>query len=182
MISSSEQSMVGIGRLNPIHLWHENIISSNQEWFKWRYLQVLGSSNAQFSLRNYFSYCERRGFFKNIFPEIPVVWIPDYASDKEWLTALDDLLMSHFWLKSTEEVKEKITFVWWCEEDVSFFIEDCRNVKIINRFDWTTPKISATEVRDALIQSRSLEWLVNPKIIDEVKTLFHKKWENFKKI
>lgn len=117
-----------------------------------------------------------------MYPNIPVVGIPDYKTDEEWLVALDDLLMSHFSLQSREEVKAKVTFLWGCEEDVAFFFDDARKVHIVNRFDGSTPKISATEVRDALIHGRDLENLLNPKLHDDVRNLFTTKWELFRKI
>lgn len=181
-MESSNQFFANIGRLNPMHLGHEAVINNSLEWFKGEFLQILGSSNAQFSLRHYFSYAERREFFKMVYPNIPVVGIPDYKTDEEWLIALDDLLMSHFGLSSRDEVKQKVTFLWGCEEDVAFFLDDKRKVNIVNRFDGSTPKISATEVRDALIHGRNLDELLNPKIQTGVRDLFLDKWEKFKKI
>ena len=53
---------------------------------------------------------------------------------------------------------------------------------MINRFDGeSSPVISATQVRDALISGRSLEGLVHPKIMDDVQRLFKIKWEQFRK-
>lgn len=182
MNSLDNKFIANIGRLNPMHLWHEAVVNSSLEWFQWEILQILGSSNAQFSLRHFFSYAERREFFKKVYPNIPVVGIPDYKTDEEWLVALDDLLMSHFWLQSREEVKSKVTFLWGCEEDVAFFFDDARKVQIVNRFDGSTPKISATEVRDALIHGRDLNNLLNNRLHEDVRNLFASKWEIFRKI
>lgn len=171
-----------IWRLNPMHLWHESIINSlSKEVIEAKFLQILWSSNAKFSLRHYFSYTERREFFKKVYPNVPVVGIPDYKTDEEWLLALDDLLMSHFWLSSRQEVKQKVTFLTWSTKDVSFLIDDWRLVKIIDRFDGTTPKISATEVREILIHWKSLDWLLNPKIQNDVKIVFQSKFDKLKK-
>lgn len=165
-----------------MHLGHEAVINSSLDWFKGDVLQILGSANAPFSLRHFFNYAERREFFKKVYPNIPVVGIPDFKTDAEWLLALDDLLMSHFALASREEVKQKVTFLGGCEEDVAFFFDDGRQVKLVNRFDGSTPKISATEVRDALIHGRDLAELLNPKIQSDIKELFQTKWELFRKI
>lgn len=181
-MNTTSNLIVNVGRLNPMHLGHEAVIDSSLNWFRGEFLQILWSANASFSLRHFFTYAERREFFKKVYPNIPVVWIPDFKTDEEWLVALDDLLMSHFWLSSREDVKQKVTFLWWCEEDVWFFVDDWRKVNIVNRFDWSTPKISATEVRDALIHSRDLEQLLNNKLVDDVRNLFNAKWELFRKI
>lgn len=181
-MNNKPEIAVYTGRLCPIHLWHECHINSMRDRFNSRFLQVLWSSNAQPSLRNFFNYEERRAFIKALFPDQKIVWLPDYSTDSEWLVALDDLIIAFAWFESKEELLDKTVFVGWCEEDVDFFYQDWRKVEIINRFDGSTPKISATEVRDALIHSRSLDGLVNPKIQEEVKTLFASKWEKFKKI
>jgi len=52
----------------------------------------------------------------------------------------------------------------------------------LNRFDGTTPKVSATEVRDALIKGRPLEGLIEPALISDLENRFIEKWEQFKKI
>jgi nicotinamide mononucleotide adenylyltransferase len=140
-------------------------------------LLIVGSANAPFSLRNFFSYQERRNFIKKIFPEIKVVGLPDYPNDNpQWLIALDDLLVAVF------KRKEKIIFFAGCEEDVYLLVETGRSVRILNRFDGSGPKISATEIRDCLIHNRPLEGLVNSAIATEIQKIFRRKWEKFKKI
>ena len=181
-MNNANEIGVYVGRLCPIHLGHECPIKVMRDAYKERFLQVLGSSNATFSLRNFFNYEEKRWFYKMRYPDQKVVGLPDYSTDSEWLVALDDLLIAFAWFENREEVKAKTVFVWWCDEDVDFFFRDWRRVEIINRFDGSTPKISATEVRDCLIHWRSLEWLVHPSIQDEVMNLFRIKWEKFKKI
>lgn len=170
-----------IWRMCPVHAGHEQIIRMMRERFKDRFLLILGSSNTAFSLRNFFNYAERREFIRIIYPDQKIVGLPDYSSDKEWLLALDDIISNIFSI-SHDEIKEKVIFAWGCDEDVDFFHQDGRRVEIVNRFDGTTPKISATEVRDALIHDRVLEWMLNEKIINEARNLFATKWEKFKKI
>lgn len=168
-------------RLCPAHLWHEMIINLMRERFRDKFLLILWSSTANFSLRNFFNYEERRGFVKKIFPDQGVVGLSDYSTDREWLLALDDMISNIFKI-SHEDIKKKVVFAWWCHEDIDFFLQDWRQIEIVNRFDWSTPKISATEVRDALIYDRNLDWLLNPIIASDIKDLFKTKWEKFKKI
>jgi len=139
-------------------------------------LVAIGSTNAGFSLRHFFSYQERRNFIKKLFPKIKVVGLPDYITDEEWLVALDDILTS------MGINPKNVIFFGGCEEDVVFFLDKKRKCKIMNRFDGTTPKISATEVRDCLIFDRPLDGMLNPKIMTDVKKIFAEKWEKFKKI
>ncbi len=136
----------------------------------------LGSANHPFTLRHFFSYEERRYFTRKIFPDLRIVPLPDFPTNEEWFLALDDVLVAAGFDPG------QVTFFGGCEEDVGFFIDSGRKVRIVNRFDGSTPKISATEVRDALNKERSLDGLVNPLIADEVRALFKTKWKKFEKI
>jgi phosphopantetheine adenylyltransferase len=165
------------GRFNPMHFGHGAVVNEMISKFGVENcMLVVGSCNAGFSLRHFFSYQERRGFIKKAFPEMKVVGLPDYPTDEEWLVALDDLI------STTGVNPAEVVFFGGCEEDILFFFEVGRNCQIINRFDGTTPKISATEVRDCLIYGRSLDGMVDPVVADEVQSLFRQKWERFKKI
>ena len=74
-------SAVFLGRMNPIHAGHEKVISEMVNQFGiGNSLVIIGSSSADFSLRNYFSYQERRRFIKTIFPQLEVVGLPDYST------------------------------------------------------------------------------------------------------
>lgn len=168
---------VFVGRFSPTHLAHEIVIRKMiEKCGVENCIIVLGSSNASMSLRHLFSYEDRRGFLKKLFPDIQIVGIPDYPSDGEWLLALDDILS----LKGIDP-KQSI-FFGGCEEDINFFLEAGRKYQIYNRFDGVTPKISATEVRDALIQGRSLNNLLNPLLLNDIKDCFTIRWEKFRKI
>lgn len=88
-----EEFRVAVGRYNPMHLGHEKIFESMlQGAGNNGCLAIIGSSNAGFSLRHYFSYEERRRFIKMIFSDLKIVGLPDYPTDQEWLMALDDIL------------------------------------------------------------------------------------------
>lgn len=165
------------GRFNPMHAGHGAVIKEMIRQFGIENcLLIIGSSNAGFSLRHFFSYQERRGFIKKAFPEMKVVGLPDYPADDEWLVALDDIISLAGFNPA------EVVFFGGCEEDILFFFEAGRNCQILNRFDGTTPKISATEVRDCLIYGRCLDGMIESAIAEEVQNLFRQKWERFKKI
>jgi len=168
---------VFVGRMNPIHNGHVAVIREmvNRHGVE-NSLVIVGSSNAPFSLRHFFTYHERKELIKKIFPEMRLVGLPDYHNDKEWLAALDDVL------RVADPSLSEVTFFGGCEEDVRFFLEAGRDCTILNRFDGTTPKVSATEVRDCLIAGRSLDGLVDEAIQTELEKLFAEKWEKFKKL
>jgi cytidyltransferase-like protein len=168
---------VFVGRFCPVHLGHEVVI---EQMIKGcgpkNCLLIIGSSNNPMSLRNLFSYEERRAFLKTVFPDLQIIGLPDYSNNKEWLLALDDILA----LKGINP--QEVIFFGGCEEDIHFFFESNRQCQLLNRFDGSTPKISATEVRDALIQGRPLGELLSLSVIEDVKTTFEIKWERFRKM
>ena len=168
---------VFVGRFSPLHIGHEVVIKGMIDSFGIENcLVILGSSNAPISFRHLFSYEDRRRFIKEVFGDIAIVGLPDYPTNEEWLLALDDILD----LRKID--KKEVVFFGGCEEDIYFFLEHKRPCKLFNRFDGETPKISATEVRDALIRERSLDDLLNPKICEIVKVSFTLKWEKLKKL
>lgn len=170
------ENAVFVGRLCPLHIGHEVVIRKMIDDFPGRSLVVIGSSNAPISLRHFFSYEERRDFLRKVFPDISVVGLPDFNSDAEWMVALEDILsIAGF------DSKE-VVFFGGCEEDVRFFTDAGRKVSLVNRFDGSTPKISATEVRDALIHERPLGGLLDPAIAELVHDVFMRKWEAFKRM
>ena len=170
------KNAVYVGRFNPVHAGHVVVA---EEMFRLHgfdsSLIVIGSSNAQSSLRHFFSYEERKNFLKKIFPPARIVGLPDYGNDQEWLSALDDIL-------SVAGMKtEEVEFFGGCEEDLRFFVDAGRDCHILNRFDGTTAKISATEIRDALIMGRPLDGMIHPAIAGDLQALFKEKWEKFKR-
>jgi nicotinic acid mononucleotide adenylyltransferase len=168
---------VFVGRFSPAHLGHEAVIGNMiNNCGIGNCLVVLGSSNAPMSFRHLFSYEDRRRFLRKNYPDLQIVGLPDYPTNEEWLLALDDILA----LRGIES--KQTIFFGGCEEDIHFFVENERRCQLLNRFDGTTPKVSATEVRDALIQGRSLEGLINGRIINDVKNCFTVKWDTFRKM
>lgn len=168
-----------VGRLNPIHLGHEQIID---HMIKTCGIDnctiIIGSSNAQTTLRHFFSYSERRDFIRKLYPDMQLLGLPDYPSDEEWLVALYDIIDS---ISGTSE-PGAIQFFGGADDDVQFFTDAGHDVSILNRFDGTTPVISATQVRDNLVTDASLNGLLNPKISGSVQKLFKTRWEEFKKV
>jgi nicotinamide mononucleotide adenylyltransferase len=169
-----------LARLCPLHFGHEAVIRGLFEFCGGaeNALVIIGSSEHRETMtyRVFFSYEERRRFLKTVFPEVRVAGLPDYPTNEEWFHALDDLLIN---VGDIEPFS--VAYFGGCGEDVSYFADAGRKVHIYNRFDGTTPVISATQVRDALIEKRSIEPFVNPLIRKDVEETFHTKWEQFKR-
>ena len=169
-LSHMKKSAIYVGRFNPVHNGHVIVVRQMIE----RYgldncFLVIGSSNAPFSLRHFFSYHERKQFIQKLFPGIKLVGLPDYHNDGEWLAALDDII------RVAGMDPAQVTFFGGCEEDIRFFLDDGRDCTILNRFDGTSVKTSATEVRDCLIAGRPLEGLIDQTILPELQSLFKEK-------
>ncbi len=168
---------VVVARVCPIHLGHEVIIwDMISQCAVDHSLLVIGSVNHEPSMRHFFSYLERKNFVKKLFPDLKVVGLPDFKSDDEWFEALQDILNLAGFIPS------ETRYFGGCEEDIQFFMDRNLPVRIINRFDGSSPKVSATEARDALVHNRSLDNILNPLIANDVKELFDEKWEKFKRI
>lgn len=166
-----------IGRMNPIHLGHEAVINHMVKTCGAKNsTAIIGSSNASTSLRHFFSYSERRQLIKQLYPQLNVVGLPDYPTDDEWLLALNDLMHA---IAGTSKPGEVI-FFGGTHEDVRWFLDAKHTVKIIDRFSGATPVVSATQVRDHLIQGQSLDGLLDPQIITPVQDLFKQRWDIFK--
>lgn len=168
-----------VGRMNPIHLGHEAVINHMIERYGSEHsVIVIGSSNAPTSLRHFFSYTERRDFIRQLYPDITIIGLPDYPTDDEWLRALYDIAEA----VTRSDQKSKITFFGGAEDEVKWYKEAGHTVEILDRFNGTTPIVSATQVRDHLIHGQSLEGLVNHKLIVPIEQLFATRWEAFKKL
>ncbi len=174
---SATKSAVYVGRFNPIHLGHASVIEKMLEQHGVENsLVIIGSSNTPQSLRHFFSYEERKSFIKKLFPNIKLVGLPDYANDSAWFSALEDILT----LGGME--LSKTMFFGGSKEDIRFFEDAGYETEIINRFEGTHARISATEVRDALMLNKSLDGLVHDHIQADLKKMFGEKWEMFKKM
>lgn len=171
---------VYVGRFNPLHRGHVAVINKMLETCGFEHsLLVIGSANASFSLRHFFSYSERREIILSLFPELKVVGLPDFPEDDgAWLTALDDLL------RLGGANPEEVIYFSGCEEDARFFLAAGRSCVIVSRFGESLQGVSATRVRDALIHNNSKELyeLLAPGSLAMIKSRFQEKWEEFKKL
>lgn len=167
---------VYIGRFNPIHAGHEAVIDQMVKYFGHHSLIIIGSCSEPQSMRHYFTYKERRDFIKALYPHTKVVGLSDFPGDDEgWFTALYDLI------QTCQHDIGKVEFFGGCDEDVYWLKEKGHNVTILNRFSGSTPIISATGVRDALIHDRSLDGMINSNLQERMRTLFKRKWAEFEK-
>ncbi len=175
-IDCNKDFAVMVGRYGPLHFGHMAVIDSMVGAYGTNCALFIGSCNAPISYRHLFSFEDRLSFIRTCYPSMRVAGLPDFPeSDSAWLTCLDSLL------ELAGVPLAKAVFYGGSREDIEFFITTGRQVEIMNRFDGTTPMISATQVRDALIEGRSIEKLVHPKIIEAITYCFPKRWQELKR-
>ena len=163
----SDTYAVSCGRFSPFHRGHEAVVRRMLDIYgEKRSCLVIGSSNAPLSERDYFTADERRSFILKIFPHIPTVFAPDYESDDQWLRELDAGIVK------LGINPERARYFAGSIEDVPFFFRADREVVIVDRYDGTTPVISGTEVRKALMRGAPIDGLVNPIIEPHIRALF----------
>jgi nicotinic acid mononucleotide adenylyltransferase len=174
-----KQQGVVNGRQCPTHLGHEAIIRAMiEECGAKNSLIIIGSSQPTLnSYHSFFPYEDRRRFILRIFPEMKgrIVPLCDFPSDEVWMTALDDVLTACGY------DPQSALFYSGSQEDAQFYSQVGKQCRIMNRFDGTTPKISGTQVRDALFERRSIADMVNPLILDDVEKTYARLWAEFKK-
>lgn len=174
-MKESQRFGVYVGRFSPMHLGHQTLIAKLLNEYGNNHLLFLGSCNHEISMRHLFSYGDRVTFIRRLYPGCRIIGLPDYPTDEEWLQHIDDAL------EALRLNPRTVTFLGGCEEDVNLFMKDGRSTKILNRFDGTSPKVSATEVRDALITGRTIKGLVDDRLTQLIHETFRKRWEEFRK-
>lgn len=160
---------VAVMRACPMHLGHQAIIEKMLAAAGYeRTLLLLGSTNHPISFRYMFTYPERYELVRKRYPELRIAGAPDFPGDDDaWLFNIDTTL------QLLGVSLREVTFFGGCREDVLWFEERNLATSITNRFSGEeSPPISATEVRDALIERRSLKGLVDPLLIPAVEELF----------
>jgi len=160
-----------LGRMCPLHIGHDAVIDVMEEVCGHQNcLSLLGSSNAPVTIRNIFNNKERRMFFEKVHPNIELIDLPDYYDGNEWLHHLDMLIEESSLNKNNDNI-----FFGGCEQDVDFFLHANRDVRIINRFNGTTPRVSGTQIRDCLLTGRPIDQYVNPLIVQDIIDSFKQK-------
>lgn len=163
-----------IGRLCPPHLGHLYLADLLLEAFPDKHMIGIGSCNEKLSFKHLFNYGDKRDVLRLLYPTATILPVPDFGNDELWFAALDDQL------RAMGRNPQETVFVGGCEEEVEFYYNAGRKVFIVNRYGGLTTKVSGTEVRDALIERRSLDGMLHPSTIPLVQERFALRWEEFR--
>ena len=171
---------VYIGRFSPIHFGHMKIIDIMIKLYGEKSMMMIGSSNSPLGDRLPFTYLERRGFIKKLYPKLALTGIPDFShidtdpTFETWHTHLWDTINFRF----PDATRENTVFYGGSEKDIKFFIDADYKVCIVDRNDLLV--ISGTKVRYELekyVDSEDigkLHIMLDPLVIDDVKRAYAK--------
>lgn len=189
---------VYVGRFNPFHLGHNNVIEIMMKDFGDNHLIMIGSCNEPIGLHNPFNYKEREAFIRMCVPQVNMVGIPDYHGRNElWLhhlranilnfTHMNEIVPDIGWadFKYKPEICEKglnirPVFYGGCIEELAYFISRGFKTKIINRFD-SEYDMSSSKIKDSLIRGKALEGLIPSRLIHPLQKAFAERWDSFLK-
>ena len=161
---------VFVGRVSPPHVGHQKIIDKMiTDCGVDNCVVFIGSSVSPLSWRVLFSYEDRKRWLRRLYgKDLRIVGMPDNMNgDVQWIEMLDDYLNAIFPGRSNSTI-----FYGGSREDIEFFYtHGSRLVNIVDRFEL---KVSATQVREMLLQNMDIKDVVDPKIAKEVKEVFRK--------
>lgn len=160
---------VCIGRFSPLHIGHEMNLDELQRRHGDDHLVVLGSVNSPMSERNLFTYSDRSDWLRRRYPKLRIAPLPDFASDYEWLAALDDLIRL---ARSTPSCP---VFYGGCKEDLEVFSSRGYVTEVWDRSGPNRPNISATMVRAKLAAGEDVRPYLSPVIHDDVVETYKKR-------
>lgn len=155
---------VMVGRFNPIHLGHQRTIDQMMAAHgKAHSLVFVGSANATLSLRNLFSYKERKDFIQEVYPDLKVLPIADQDTDEDWFESLIDMVDVAF------PFYHHINLYCGDMVDIANFPHNDKiTIRVIDRYHEQV--VSATEVRALIMQDnqRGLRELIDHRIAFDV--------------
>ncbi len=166
--------LVFIGRFQPLHLGHQEVIDNALSMSK-QVLLLVGSANAAPSPRNPFTYNERRAMIKSVYPQVEVRSLDDHTyNDSAWISEVQGRVKEVLFPKgnwSPDGIKDKsVGLIGWNKDHTSFYLKMFP--------DWTsvsvtpTHPLSATTIREHYfvpenkLQKYLLAGNMNPRIAD----------------
>lgn len=156
---------VMVGRFNPLHVGHIRTIGKMALHHGNKCLLVIGSANAPCSLRNLFTYSERRDFIRKVFPDLKIVGLSDQPNDKDWFNSLVDIVEAVF------PFYHQTVLYTGSPQDISNFELRDVSVRVVDRN--TDELVSASLVRKCILsgEKQSLRSLVPESLLDLIFAL-----------
>lgn len=161
--------LVFIGRFQPLHLGHQEVIDKAQVLAK-RVLVLVGSAGVARSIRNPFTYEERSTIIKNVYPDVLTAPIHDHTyNDTAWVLEVQKQVQDTLLCLPDQDTKFKIGLIG-CEKDhTSYYLKmfpdwDSEAVHFVN-------PLNATAIRELMYNGHMEErhaWaaIMNPLTYD----------------
>lgn len=104
VFSVVKMSKLFIGRFQPLHKGHKKVIEKNRE----ELTVVIGSAQESGTEKNPLNAEEREEIIRECFPEIEIIYLEDFETDKEWREKLDEKTDADTVLTSNPDVKKAV--------------------------------------------------------------------------
>lgn len=146
---SEFDTLVFIGRFQPFHKGHRSVIQTAVESAKREVIIVVGSSFASRSMRNPFTFEERKAMIKAEFPQekVKVVPVMDYPyNDNKWIAAIKRAV--HGAMDYTPD-PYNIGLIGYSKDDTSYYLKIFPGWDHINVDAWIVGAgpLNATDIR-----------------------------------
>lgn len=161
-MTNKYHTAVFIGRFQPFHIGHEAVIWKGLEVAE-EVVIVVGSSYAPPSLRNPFTYEQRKAMIKAVFPQpnVKVVPVMDYPyNDKKWIAAVKGAVGG---VRSWQD-KERTCLIGHSKDATSYYLKIFQSWDGVEVPAMVGPidgargfkTINATDLRNQMYETRAL--------------------------
>lgn len=115
--------LVFIGRFQPIHLGHQQVIDRALELSK-NVLVLVGSAGVARSTRNPFTFEERKSMIKAIYPDVIVQGVHDHTyNDTAWITEVQQKVQETLLCLPDQETQYKIGLIGYEKDHTSYYLK-----------------------------------------------------------
>ncbi len=139
---------LAVARVQPFHRGHERVI--NRMLSECEHVTViLGSIQEQGTLKNPFSYTQRKKMIKNVYSNTPnwsrirVSGLADLNSEMEWA----DYVLGHV-ADLDQTLMPPDAYYCGSYYDAHWYRHKVKNIELIDRTDQNVPYVSGTMIRD----------------------------------
>jgi len=115
--------LVFIGRFQPLHAGHQEVIERARELSK-NVLVLVGSAGVARSTRNPFTYEERRGLIKTVFPDVLIAPIHDHTyNDAAWILEVQQRVQDTLTCLPDSDKQYKIGLIGCNKDHTSYYLK-----------------------------------------------------------
>ena len=162
-------ALVFIGRMQPFHNGHKAVIEQALQLAR-EVVVVVGSSFTARSLRNPFTFAERKSMIKSVFPSerVKVVPVSDYPfDDDKWVSNIQTIV------EQTVPTASDIGLIGHSKDNTSYYLNIFPKWK--NHIEVSNVEgINATDIRNNFLQASNMVWAGSNNIPEPVnKWLLH---------